>query len=129
MELVANNARGSGEVMVSFAPCKLTFNVEDALLPAMSVAWMVIEIEPCVITKEQVNAPAESIAGVPLHVMLDNPERESPASPLTGTFGEAATSPLAGEVMLSSGGVWSKLIVALALAEEPDASVAVPIMT
>jgi hypothetical protein len=110
-------------------PCRLTVTADVELLPATSVAWTETEREPCVIWSEQVNAPPETVAGVLLQVTLASPDNASLEDPDTGTFADVVTLESVGEIMLTSGGARSRLMVALALTELPTASVAVPLIT
>jgi len=76
-----------------------------------------------------VKFPALKLAGLPLHETLANPERPSSAEPLTVIEAEGLIAPSAGEVMLTSGGDRSRLMVLLALLVWPAASVAAPLTT
>jgi hypothetical protein len=62
--------------------------VDVELLPATSVAWTAIAIDPCVICTEQLNVPPDTVAGVLLQVTLANPERGSLEDPATGTVAD-----------------------------------------
>jgi hypothetical protein len=127
--LAANNASGAGVVIDSLGPCRLTLTADVELFPATSVACTEIEIEPCVICTEQLNVPPETVAGVLLQVTFANPESASLEAPATGTFAVCVTLASVGEAILTKGGVWSRLTVALALTELPTASVAIPVIT
>lgn len=85
--------------------------------------------EPCVICAEQLKDPLEMVAAVPLQETEATPERPSLVSPLTGTVADWLMPPSAGDVMLTSGGVWSRLMVTLVVALLPRESVAVPVTT
>jgi hypothetical protein len=78
---------------------------------------------------EQVNEPLWNTAAVPLQVALAIPERASVAVPLTDRVEELETELLAGEAMFMTGGVLSRLMVAVALALFLATSVAVPLIT
>jgi hypothetical protein len=68
------------------------------------------------------------MAAFPLQVVLAIPERASTAVPVISKVEVLETELLAGETMLMTGGVLSRLIVVVALALLPAASVAVPLM-
>jgi hypothetical protein len=69
------------------------------------------------------------VAGIPLQETEATPERPSLISPATGTLAETLTLPSAGKVILTSGGVRSRLTVAFAVTLVPTESRAVPLIT
>jgi hypothetical protein len=101
----------------------------DVAFPATSVASTVIVFRPGVRVTEQLNAPLRNAAAIPLHVTAATPDRRSVAVPLNANAEAFTTALLAGELMVRTGGVLSRLMVALALLLLPATSVAVPAIT
>ena len=85
--------------------------------------------DPCVICSEQLKAPLAKLAGPLLQETALMPESPSLADPVTVTDADETVPPSDGDVMLTSGGVWSRFTVALAVTLVPLASVAVPLIT
>ena len=71
------------------------------------------------------NCPADRTSGPALHTEAATPETASLMAPVTTTAELSSTAPSAGAVMSMCGGVLSRLIVALAVALLPAASVTV----
>jgi hypothetical protein len=100
----------------------------EALFPAMSVAETAIVLAPAFSVTEQLNDPPCSVAATPLHVVAAISERASVALPETVTVEAVETKPLAGELIVSTGGVLSRLTLMLAVALFPALSVTVPLI-
>jgi hypothetical protein len=96
------------------------------LLPATSKAWTLIVFVPGARVTGQLNAPAFTLADTPLHVTVKTPDKESDTTPVTVSPAVVTTTPFAGEVILSVGGVLSIFRVTLVLTLFPALSVAVP---
>ena len=101
------------------------------MLPATSVAWTEMELDPATRLVVHVKLEPEVVAAVPLHLTEATPDRLSLSLPLIPVDGvpKVIIDPLIGDKTASSGGVLSKLIVADALAVLPAKSVAVPVTT
>jgi hypothetical protein len=76
---------------------------------------------------EQLNDPLWTMAGAPLQMTAEMPDRASETVPVTDAEDEVNVAPFAGEVMLTLGGVLSKLTEADVEAELPAKSVTVPL--
>jgi hypothetical protein len=101
------------------------------VLPATSVAWTEMELDPAPRLVVHVKLEPEVAAAAPLHLTETTPDRLSLSLPLIPTEGvpKVMMDPLIGDNTASSGGVLSTLIVADALAVLPAKSVAVPVTT
>jgi hypothetical protein len=69
------------------------------------------------------------LAGTPLHVTAETPDKASLTVPASATPAAEKVVPSAGEVTFRTGGVLSMLRVTLAVAEVPAVSVTVPVTT
>ena len=88
-----------------------------------------IVFEPTFRVSEQLNDPPCTFAGMPSQVTAETPDNPSEMLPVTVTPGVGTVAPLEGEVMLSEGGVLSRLIVTDALDWFPAVSDTVPLIT
>jgi hypothetical protein len=97
----------AGEVMVMTGACEsgLYVTVRDAVavLPAASVAIVVMVLGPGLSVAPQENVPPLIAAKPPLQVTPATPERLSLTVPVTVSDDEVTVAPLAGEVMATSG--------------------------
>src|SRR5581483_5695400 len=100
--------------------CELRF-------PATSTASTVMVFDPGPRLTEQLNAPLCTSAAVPLQVALAIPESVSLTLPFTASVEVLETELLAGEAMLTTGGVLSSFTVVVAEALLPATSVDVPV--
>lgn len=115
----------AGEVMVTTgAGISETLDVADAELPAASVATTEIVFAPEPNVAEQLNAEMFSCAARPLHVTEETPDNESLTVPEIVACEEKALDPVAGDTMVTVGGVLSTLTATDAVAEFPAMSVA-----
>jgi hypothetical protein len=96
------------------------------LLPATSKACTWIVFPPTLSVSEQPKDPPCRFAGAPLQVTPEIPDKASDTLPVTVMAEAETVVPLTGDVILSVGGVLSRLIVRDAGAVFPAASVAVP---
>jgi hypothetical protein len=108
---------------------KVTFTAAEATLPARSVACTVIVFAPTLSVSEQVKEPFCTVAGALLQVTVEIPERASETLPFTETADVVNVAPLAGELILTVGGVLSRFTVTETVAVSPAVSVAVPVTT
>lgn len=105
----------------------VTFSFAEAVLPARSVACTVIALFPCERVSKQLNEPTETLAGTPLQDTAATPERASDTAPLRVTDDEETVAPFAGDEMLTTGGVRSRLTVVVVEFDSPATSVTVPV--
>ncbi len=77
----------------------------------------------------QEKVPLFTTAALPLQLTEDTPESESETVPVTAMVAVEETVPSEGAVIATAGGVLSMLRLTLAVAELPDASTTVPLMT
>lgn len=112
--------------IVSDWALKVTWTLEVAAFPAMSVASTVIVFAPAARLILQARLDAVTTAGRPLQVTAARPESASVTVPLRASCGVTTTAPGAGEVMPMTGGVLSSLTVVDVTAVLPVLSVTVP---
>src|SRR5216684_4165573 len=129
MDLLAKSASGAGSVIASFGPCSVAEIVVVEVLPATSMACTESARVPLVVWTVQLKSDVEKDAATPLQVTEASPEPLSLTRPVTEMLTVGLTDPSVGEVIASSGAVWSTLIVMLSVALAPEESVAVPLNT
>ena len=121
---------GAGEAeIVSAVGEKVTLTLEDAVLPARSVACTAMVFCPTRSVTLQDRADCVSVAVEPLQVALAMPESASVTVPVTVMGEEVRVAPGAGEAIVVVGGVLSILSVTEAVEVWPALSVAVREMT
>lgn len=118
-----------GVTAIAVTVASVIWRVSEAVLPAMSVAVVVIVFWPANNGTTQVKVPPLTVAGTALHIKPRTPDRASLTVPLTDTEGVMTEAPFAGAVIATSGAVVSSFTVASALFWLPTLSVAVPLTT
>jgi hypothetical protein len=106
-----------------------TLTVAVAELPARSNPIAVIEFDTELRGTAQENAEPLTVAGAPLQDTPPTPDNASLTEPDTTTYGVLTVAPFVGLVILTTGGVRSKLTVTLVVAVFEAVSVAVPVIT
>lgn len=111
--------------IVRVGGAKVTLTLENAVLPARSVAWTAIVLAPAASGTLQDRADGVTEAGRPLQVALAMPERPSVAEPVTAAGEVVRVAAWIGVVIATTGGVLSIFRVTEAVALLPKLSVAV----
>ena len=106
-----------------------TVIVAVAELPARSVPVTVIGFDAELRMTVQENEELVTAAGAPLHNTPPTPDKASVTEPDTTTYGALTVAPFAGLVILTAGGVRSKLTVTLVDAVFAAVSTALPEIT
>ena len=99
------------------------------MFPAISEACTLTVFAPIARVSGQLKAPACTFADTPLQVTVETPDKGSETFPAIVIPEVVMTAPFAGDVMLSTGSVLSRLTVSDADMEFPATSVAVPEIT
>ena len=94
--------------MVRVLKLKVTFRIDVAVFPALSVAWTVIAFAPGTSGKLHEKADPVTAAVWPLQVKVATPDVASVT--VTVTAGLWMTAPLAGDAMVRTGAVLSRLM-------------------
>jgi hypothetical protein len=125
-----NRAEFTGDVIVICGGfTKATVVVAKVEFPAASNACTWIEFVPATSGRRQLNDDPVKVAGLPPHVTVANPEMESLTVPVSVMLETLTVVPGAGETIVTTGGVLSRLTVLCVLAVLPAMSAAVPVMT
>jgi hypothetical protein len=117
----------AGVIRISFGgtetgSTKITATWELAVLPAKSAASTCTELDPGTTGTVQLNELELIVAGMPLQITEETPERLSETEPLTITVAALTVDPSTGEAMVRSGGVLSMFKVIVVLATFPALS-------
>ena len=75
----------------------------------------------------QLKVPPVTVAGTPLHVTLETPDRASETVPITVTGDAVKSAPFAGAVIAIAGAVLSRFTMTDAAAKLPAKSTPVPV--
>ena len=127
---VLKTLSGVGAAMLMLRSVATVTAIDDErVLPAASVAAMLIECCPSLNERLHVNGPTGGTIALPLHTEPATPETASLMVPVTTTAEASSTAPSAGAVMSICGTVLSRLMVAVAVALLPAASVTVRAIT